>query len=180
MDLCGPRSSRSGAFLLSLLVLLGSAQATPRHAARAAPTAAFAANGHSAGGAVLGRTRDRRGARHRYPHQHLSEGALDSEPRRRCGRIGRHQLRRPSSLGRTCMSSVDEQEQRPHEEQKEGQGRYPESARGGLSRASFVQTAAGSAAAVLALSMVSYTTCTSAAEKQSARATTDKMRHECG
>lgn len=57
-------------------------------------------------------------------------------------------------------SSVDQQEQRPHERQQEGQGRFAESERGGLSRASFVQAAGGSAAALLALSMVSYTTCT--------------------
>lgn len=164
MALCGHRSSRSGPFLLSLLVLLGSAQATPRHAARASTTAAFAANGHTAHRGVLhaGQTPARRATQHRYPDQRLCGGAFDSAPRRRCGRVGRHQLRRPSSLDRTCMSSVDEQEQRRHEARQEGQGRYPESERGGLSRASFVQAAAGSAAAVLALSMVRYTSCTSA------------------
>lgn len=183
MDLCGHRSSRSGAFLLSLLVLLGSAQATPRHAARAlsSPTAAaFAANGHTPGGFVLGRARARRGSRHRCPHQHLSGNALGSEPRRRCGRTGRHQLRPPSSSrGRTCvMLSVDEQEQRrPHDErQQEGQGRHPESERGGLSRASFVQAATGSAAAVLALSMVSCTTCTRVTAAERASAATFEMR----
>lgn len=162
MDLCGHRSSRSGAFLLSLLVLLGSAQAMPVHAARASRTsAAFAASGHAAGGFVPGRTRARRGTQHRYPHQHVSGGAIDSEPRRKCGRAGRHQLRPPSNLGRTFMSSVDQQEIPPDEQQQqEGQERFPESGRGALSRASFVQAAAGSAAAVVALSLVSFTTCT--------------------
>lgn len=159
MDISGHHNSRSGAFLLSLLVLLGSAQATPRprhrHSARAAPPA-FVANGHTVGGIVLGRTRARRATQHRHPHQHLSGGALDSRPRRRCGRIGQHHLRPPSSLGRAMMSAVDEEEQRADEHQQEGQRRFSESGSGGLSRASFVQAAAGSAAAVLALSMVSY------------------------
>eukprot|EP00752_Nemacystus_decipiens_P011093 g9855.t1 len=157
MDLCGQRSSRSGAFLLSLLGLLGSAQAMPRHAARACPIA-FAASGLTTGGGVLlvGRTRTWRDTQHRYPFQHLSS-ALDSEPWRTCGRIWRHQPGRPSSLGQTCMSSVDEQELGPHEQHQDEQWRYPGGERGGSSRASFVQTAAGSAAAVLALSLAPKT-----------------------
>lgn len=63
------------------------------------------------------------------------------------------------------MSAVDEAGQhRPHQqqprqglgqEQEQGEQRFSERGRGGLSRASFVQAAAGSAAAVLALSLVS-------------------------
>ena len=177
MDLYGHRSRRSGSFLLSLLVLLGSAQATPPHAATrasaaasSAAAAAFAANGHTTGGGarvVLGRTRARRGSQHRCPHQHLSWSASDSESPRRRGRTGRHELRPTSSSnhGRNCIimsGAVDEQQQRPAHEagQLEGRGRHPEGERGGLSRASFVRAAAGSTAAVLALSLVSYATCT--------------------
>lgn len=61
------------------------------------------------------------------------------------------------------MAAVDEHnkqlqqhEQEHDEQQQQEQQRFSERGRGGLSRGSFVQAAAGSAAAVLALSLVSY------------------------
>ncbi|CAM9426483.1 unnamed protein product, partial [Ectocarpus fasciculatus] len=176
MDNCGNHSSRCGAFLLSLLVLLGDVQATTCRRADAgantksgraarATAAAFVANGHSIGGVAPGRTNDRRAARHQHEkrhHVHVSRDANDRDLYRKCGRF----RRRPSGTsGSSRMAAAavddddDDQQQRQQQQQqlqepKGNRVELTEEARvGGLSRESFVQTAAGSAAAVLALSL---------------------------
>lgn len=174
MDHCGNHSSKCGAFLLSLLVLIGDVQATTcRHAdagantksARAAraTTAAFVASGQSIGGVAPGRANDRRAAQHQYVKRHHLHVSRDAEDRSLYRKRGRFRRRPSGILGSRMAAAADDEDQQQQQqlqqlqEPKENRVEIAEEARvGGLSRASFVQTAAGSAAAVLALSLVSY------------------------
>lgn len=169
MGNCRRRCSRHGGeLLLHLLVLLvgnvhvtfGRATATTATATPPSPPSAFVAR---SSGRLLGTTRHYENQHHHHQN-YVGGNSVGSESWRSCDRLGLHervlQLRRPPP--RTLMMAAvgENKEQLQHEQQLQLQQQHKrqhlsEQEQGSLSRASFVQTGVGSAAAVLALSLVS-------------------------